>query len=157
MSQALFSEFTFIRKGTIRIVSGLTEEQIEKIPSGFPHNIHWNIGHIYVISERFYARITNSEPYFPDRIHTYFEPGTSPAGWDSSVPSIETIIQLLENQLERYKAVDQTTLDQQVQDPYTTSSGYTLNTANEFFRFGFYHEGMHIGIMKSILKLVKTS
>lgn len=154
MSQALFSELTFIRNVTIRIANELTQKQIEKTPEGFPHNIHWNLGHIYVISERFYSRITNTSPHFPDNIDTYFNPGTAPTKWDSAVPSVETIVQLLENQLKRYIEIDSSNLDKKVQEPYTTSTGFTLSTPHEFIRFGFYHEGMHIGMMKSILKLV---
>lgn len=154
MSHALFSELTFIRNVTIRIANELSQKQIEQTPEGFPHNIHWNLGHIYVISERFYSRMTNTAPHFPNNIDTYFNPGTSPINWNASVPSVETIVSLLEDQLKRYVAIDSSILDENVQEPYTTTSGFTLSTPHEFIRFGFYHEGMHIGIMKSILKLV---
>ncbi|APH06449.1 DinB family protein [Bacillus weihaiensis] len=154
MSETLFSEMRFIRQTTFHLVRDLSERQMGKIPDGFPHNIHWNLGHIYVVGERFYGRMTNSEPYFPQSIWTYFNPGTAPSNWDAAVPSIEEIISLLKDQLDRYVSVIPDNLAEPVNNPYTTSSGYTLNTGIEFYRFSFYHEGMHIGIIKSLKKFV---
>ncbi|WP_273127793.1 DinB family protein [Bacillus weihaiensis] len=48
MSETLFSEMRFIRQTTLHLVRDLSERQMGKIPDGFPHNIHWNLGHIYM-------------------------------------------------------------------------------------------------------------
>lgn len=52
MESHLFKQMDFVRGQTLKLMEGVTEEQADVIPEGFRNSIRWNLGHIYVVTER---------------------------------------------------------------------------------------------------------
>ncbi|WP_379971325.1 DinB family protein [Ectobacillus sp. sgz5001026] len=155
MSHYIFKQLQFVRKNTIRSVENLYEEASLYIPQGFNNNIKWNLGHIYVVQERFAFHFTGEKMNMPDHFMKQFGPGSKPTDWDEQVPTLRQLIALLQDQIVRIEQVLEPRITEAVKEPYTTSSGITLSSVAEFLSFSMYHEGMHFDAIKSIKRLIE--
>ncbi|TFE25592.1 DinB family protein [Cohnella luojiensis] len=155
MDQSLFDQLRFVRGQTLKLMAGVTEEQADVIPDGFRNSIRWNLGHIYVVLERFAFHYVGLPLHLPKGIKERFETGSSPLTADVSTPAptLPELERLLIEQLDRVQESLGTRLNVDVVPPYTTSAGMKLATIGEFLSFNLYHEGMHIGTIKSYKKL----
>ncbi|MFD2611478.1 DinB family protein [Paenibacillus gansuensis] len=148
MEHFLFKQMDFVRNQTLKVMEGITEELADKFPAGFRNTIRWNLGHIYVVTERFAFQYIGLPQQLPLGFKEQFENGTSPLNPVSyPVPTLKELETLLKEQQGRiYDALSQR-LKEEVQ-PYTTSAGMTLETQEQCLSFNLYHEGMHFGIIK---------
>lgn len=157
MEDYIFKQLRFVRDSTLSQVVGMKDEESLFIPKGFNNNIKWNLGHIYVIQEKFGFQIIGEETESPNFFMELFSTGTKPIDWgDQSLPSIEALIQLLKNQVDRIEHSLEGRLDDVIV-PYTTSTGLTLSTSKELISFCLYHEGMHFDAIKSIKRMIQDS
>lgn len=154
MGNYLFKQLKFVRDNTINHVKGINDEKSLYIPRGFNNNIKWNLGHIYVVQEKFAFSFIGEEIKIPDHFIELFSPGSKPEDWGEIVPSVDELIHLLENQTTRIEDVLEARFKDSVEQPYTTSKGLTLSTVEEFLSFCLYHEGMHFDAIKSIERVL---
>ncbi|MBW5445482.1 DinB family protein [Cohnella sp. CFH 77786] len=152
----LFDQAEFVRKQTLKAMEGVTEEMADKIPDGFRNSIRWNLGHVYVVLERYIFKYLELPLHVPEGFQELFEFGTSPLGWPDSVrvPTLPELEALLAGQLARVREAVGHRLRDEVPQPYTTSLGMRLSTPEEFLSFNLYHEGMHLGAVKLYKKLL---
>lgn len=154
MKHYVVKQLRFVRENTLSQVVGMKEEETLFIPKGFNNNIKWNLGHIYLIQEKFGFQIIGEETKLPNNFMELFSTGTKPVDWRNQVlPTTDELIQLLINQLERIEK----NLDGRLEDeivPYTTSTGLSLSTVKELISFCLYHEGMHFNAIKSIKRMI---
>ncbi|MGI8384121.1 DinB family protein [Robertmurraya sp. P23] len=156
MENYIFKQLRFVRDNTIGHVAEMNDESSLSIPEGFNNNIKWNLGHIYVVQEKFAFHFTGEEMKIPDQFTELFSPGTKPRDWGEEVPPIHELILLLENQVRRIEQVLKFRIKEAVEQPYTTSTGLTLSTVEEFLSFCLYHEGMHFDTIKSIKRIIQS-
>ncbi|WP_416147655.1 DinB family protein [Salipaludibacillus sp. HK11] len=156
MENYIFKQLRFVRDNTIGHVEEMNDETALTIPEGFNNNIKWNLGHIFVVQEKFAFYSAREEMNIPDRFTELFNPGTKPGDWGEEVPSIHELIFLLENQVRRVEQVLKFKVKEDVEQPYTTSTGLTLSTVEEFLSFCLYHEGMHFDAIKSINRIIQS-
>ncbi|KAB8126635.1 DinB family protein [Gracilibacillus oryzae] len=154
MENYLINQLVIVRENTINLVKGMEENTSELVPEKLNNNIKWNLGHIYVVGEKFLFQIAEEEANIPSNYSALFNPGTSPSDWKQDPPSLDELTGLLEEQINRLNSVLPGQLDDKVKNPYTTSTGFTLTTVKEFISFCLYHEGMHFGAIKNIKKLI---
>lgn len=156
MEQFLFNQVAFVRSQTLKLLDGVTEEMADQIPEGFRNNIRWNLGHIYLVLERFAFQFLNLPQELPTGFKERFERGSSPLDTPDSVPvpTLEELKNLLHEQPIRIQAALTNRLQEQIAPPYTTSSGMTLERPEQFLSFGLYHEGMHLSTIKVYKKLL---
>jgi hypothetical protein len=154
MQHFLFNQLAFVRGQTLKLMEGVTEEIADQIPEGFRNTIRWNLGHIYVVLERFAFQYMGLPQQLPVGFKEQFEYGTSPANKPDSIPAptLQELEILLKEQGERIRKVLGHRLLEMIVPPYTTSTGVTLETPEQFLSFNLYHEGMHV----SVIKLYKT-
>ncbi|WP_088011774.1 DinB family protein [Gottfriedia acidiceleris] len=148
MEQFLFNQLAFVRNQTLNVLQGLTEEMADQIPNGFRNSIRWNLGHIYVVEERFAFQHLGLPQKLPEGFKEQFEYGTTPVNAHKfHVPTLKELEDLLKEQQVRIQETLIDLLDVNV-DPYTTSAGMTLETPKQFLTFILYHEGMHFSVIK---------
>jgi hypothetical protein len=127
-------------------------EQLNQIPDGFRNNIIWNIGHIIATQQILVYQFSNCTPLVSqDFINTYRK-GTSP---QRSVDTEE--IYHIEGLLSATSQQTKTDYNHRVfkrYKPYTTSTKSTLNTVEEAVEFNNSHEGMHLGYILALQKLI---
>ncbi|MCF2943307.1 DinB family protein [Paenibacillus tarimensis] len=155
MEHYLFGQMAFVRSQTLRAAGAVTEEIADQIPEGFRNSIRWNLGHIYVIAERFYFQYLGLPMRMPEGFRDQFDNGTSPLNQSpASVPSLAELTELLGNQEERLRQLLSNRMQEQLVPPFTTSLGLTLGTPEQFVSFTLFHEGMHLATIKTYLTLL---
>ncbi len=148
MEDFLFKQLKFVRTVTLKAVNEMTEDVADTIHEGFRNNIRWNLGHIYLVHERFAFHFLGLPLIIPTNYLDLFAMGTTPLNWTIRPPALSELIQMLSEQPERISTLVDNRLDEKIEKPYTTSSGLTLETPREFLTFSLYHEGMHLSCMK---------
>lgn len=152
----LFRQLAFVRAQTLKAVEGISEETADLVPEGFRNNIRWNLGHIYVVLERFAFHYIGLPQQLPSGFKERYEFGTSPV--DSTVtgpiPTLPELAVLLSEQQDRIREALAGRLNEKLEQPYTTSTGITLETPHQFLGFSLYHEGMHFSVIKLYKRLL---
>ncbi|MNO44860.1 DinB superfamily protein [compost metagenome] len=156
MDQIVFKQIESVRSITIRAVEGLSEETLDIIPEGFNNNIRWNLGHIYLVQEKFAFYSARELRLLPESFERLFAKGTKPAEWSEKPPTLEVLIEMLAEQPKRIQEAMYNRLSEQV-TPLTTGSGVTLKTIGEFINFTLYHEGMHFNTIKLLNRFADKS
>lgn len=156
MSHYLFDQLTTAREVTLRAIEGVTEEMADRIPDGFRNHIRWNLGHLYVVQERFAFQYVGLPLQLPDGFKEMFEYGTSPLNWPDNVtpPTLPELEALLRGQSQRIQDALRDRMHEVVVPPYTTSAGFVLRSAEQLLSFNFYHEGLHVSIIRMYKKLL---
>jgi DinB superfamily len=159
--EGFFLEQTIIRH--METVRGITEQTIKRIPEeiadtipkGFNNNIRWNFGHIAFVQEKLIFGLLGEEMSIPKDYEQLFGPGTKPAKWEGTPPSLAEIAAVLAEQKTRIKDFIQGRLHEKLPTPFTNRGGITLYTAGEALLFSFYHEALHIETIKRLYRSMK--
>ncbi|MDZ5473028.1 DinB family protein [Bacillus sp. 31A1R] len=154
MEQVVLKQLEIVRQLTVNAVKDLTEETVVKIPEGFNNHIKWNLGHIYLVQERFAFFFSGEPMNLPENFDRLFGRGTKPADWNEEVPTLSELLVLLEEQPKRIQESLKGRLNESVERPYTTSSGVTLSTIGEFINFSLYHEGLHLHAISTLKRFI---
>ncbi len=127
-------------------------EQLNTIPEGFNNNMVWNIAHTIVTQQLLLYKISGLEMHIPKEWIGLFSKGTRPerALTKGEVASIDKALfstyEFLEQDLAKgvfkhYK-------------PYTTSTGMVLDSVETTITFLQFHDGLHLGSVLALAKLV---
>jgi len=150
----LFNQLAFVRKLTLKEAEGIDEETSLVVPAGFSNNIKWNLGHIYLVQERFAFYFTGDEWVMPDAFNGWFGRGTKPEDWTGKLPETDELRALLEQQTERIIQQTAHRLPHPLDEPFTTSTGLTLSSVEEMLTYSLHHEGLHSETIKSIKRVL---
>jgi hypothetical protein len=144
----LKTERQLIYKG----IENLSDEQLLKVPFSRKNNILWNLGHIIVTQQVLNYTLSGLEMRIPKEIASNFRTGSSPSVWKETpdIPEVKSLLlSLPDTLLEDYK----NGLFREFR-PYKTSTGIALNSFEEAISFNHFHEGTHVGIILSLIKLL---
>lgn len=135
-----------------KIIDNYSLEQLNTIPEGFSNNLIWNLAHIVVTQQLLVYKLSGLPMLLSDDFVDKFKKGEKPVG------------KVTQEQVDEIKALLTSTIDQTEIDfgkgifkeyqEYPTSTGFVINNAKEAMAFNNFHEGLHIGIMMSMRKLV---
>lgn len=127
-------------------------KQLNHTPKGFNNNLIWNIGHIIVAQQALIYLQSGLDGYLPSHLYQLYKPGTKPG---------ESVTQKEADELKNLlmDLVDKTEndLEQDIFKTYKermTGTGFYLSSFGDALEFNNYHEGLHLGYMKSIEKFV---
>ncbi|WP_186577212.1 DinB family protein [Aquibacillus kalidii] len=154
MENDLVKQLFIARENTINFVKDMEEATTELVPDRLNNSIKWNLGHIFVISEKFLFQLTGEDTKIPSNYSSFFNNGTRPVDWKLNPPSLDELINILSEQMNRVKLTLSGRMDEKVKELYSTSTGFELVYVREFVSFCLYHEGMHFGAMKNISKFI---
>jgi len=127
-------------------------EQLNKVPEKFNNNLIWNIGHIIAAQQSLVYKTSNLLINIPDEFFDRYKPGTRPTGAVSQndvneIRSLLTsMIHQTETDLANGKFISFTERN--------TITGFHLGNLQDALVFNNYHEGLHLGYMKSIARFV---
>jgi len=141
-----------IRAFLLGLVNDMSDDQLNKIPEGFKNNIIWNMGHL-IASQQDLCYIRGNLPIVVDEGYIkLFKSDTKPQGIISS-DAIETIQKLLLPTIDRlesdYKQRMLTSFK-----PYKNRYGVELLTIEDAINYLVLHEGIHLGYIMALKKLV---
>lgn len=143
--------FKYSRTSTLILLPKLAESLWDIQPNGWPNTIRWNAGHIYAEAEGFLHDANNNyEITRPDWMRLFLD-GSRPSEWTETdqVPSKDEIIDALmeqEGRIENFFSGKYAQQAHKVRDV----NGLMLDTIDASLQFVTWHEGIHLGIVKSL-------
>ncbi|MES2827031.1 MAG: DinB family protein [Bacteroidota bacterium] len=151
-SHPQINSLLIIRKFTLATIDGLSTEQLNEVPAGYNNNIAWNVAHM-IAAEQGVCYLRSGIPtVIPEHFYAAFKPGTKPSGFITP-DQIESIKELLLSSLVSLEA-DLAENKFSNYTPWTTRYGAEMNNITEALNFLPFHEGMHLGYIMALKRLV---
>jgi hypothetical protein len=148
----MIERYKKIRAFFLAMTEGLTTEQLNFIPEGFNNNIIWNLGHVIAAQQGVTYMKSGRELRVPQYIFDEFKGGTKPEKFYSA-EEIDNIKSLFFSTLDTFKEdLDNNYFKDYV--PFTTRYGVELSDISMVTEFLPYHEGLHIGFVSALKKMV---
>lgn len=140
------------RKLIAPFLDDFTLDQLNAIPEGFSNNLFWNIAHVVVTQQLLIYKLSGLPMLVSDELVDKYKKGSKPeqAATQAEVDQIKALL---------FDLVDQTQADYgsgvftQFTE-YPTSSGFVLKNVKDAMAYNNFHEGLHLGIIMSLKKLV---
>lgn len=142
------------RKSLKKNLETLTIEQLNKIPEGHKNNIIWNIGHVLVTEQLLAYRLSGLPTMVNEELIEKYKKGTKPEG-DVNQTEVNEIKALLEPTIEKTIEQYKNGAFKNFNEYMVSTTGNTLTNIDDSLEFILFHEGMHMGIIMSLLKEVK--
>jgi hypothetical protein len=149
------NQFDILKKNRIlilKLIENYSIEELNKIPQGFKNNIAWNVVHSLVTQQLLCYKFSNLPLKISGELVELYKKGTSPQK-DISKDDFEKIkAHFIEipNQLE----IDFNNQIFKTYKEYTTSVNVTLKDINSAIAFNNFHEGIHLGYILALKKLI---
>lgn len=140
------------RANLLKLVEGLTTEQLNHIPSRFNNNLAWHLGHVVVTQQLLCYKLSGLELAIDPVWIDMFRKGTSPhtpyAGSLHKALKAAALVSVdvFERDLEAGMF--------QKFSRYPTSFGVTLNSIEDAILFNNVHEGVHYGYVLAMRKIL---
>lgn len=146
--------FKYSRTSTLILLPKLEEKLWDIQPEGFPNTIRWNAGHVYAEAEGFlHDADHNYEITRPDWMDLFLD-GTRPSEWTGNIPTKAEIIEALREQEGRIETFFKDKLQNKASKTRDLN-GMLLDNVDSSLQFVTWHEGLHLGITKSIRDALK--
>jgi hypothetical protein len=149
-----FSFDTTLKTRTIfsQILEGLTIEQLNKIPAGFNNNIYWNIKHVVVTQQLLIYGLSSLPMLVTTEEVEDYKKGTKPTKVVAA-PDINLLKEQLFFTLEKTKKDYSEGVFKNYTE-YTVTTKSTLTNVKEAIEFNNFHEGIHLGYVLALKRLI---
>jgi len=137
---------------TLKFVENFTPEQLNRIPEGFKNNLIWNLGHLVVTQQLLWYNLSGKDMLISSEMVQKYQKGSQPNAMVGAA-EIQEIIDLLISLPKKSIADYQNGLFQ-TYNAYTTSFNVTLSSIEDAIKFNNFHEGLHVGTIMALRKLV---
>ena len=146
--------FKYSRTSTLIFLNNTDENLWDIQPDKFSNTIRWNAGHVFVTAEDY---LTDADENYQQTLPEWdqlFLDGTRPSEWTGDIPTKAEIIDALKEQEERIEKHFENILQEQASVPRDVH-GTILDTKDASLQFVTWHEGLHLGVKKSLRNVVK--
>jgi len=149
------TQFEVLKKSrelVLKVIDGLSIEQLHKTPGGYKNNIAWNVAHLVVTQQLLHYKLSGLNCLASDELIEKYKKGTVPTETftEEELEEVkELLIGLPDTLKEDYEAgifVDY--------NSYETSTGFVLDSIDTAIAFNNLHEGIHLGVIMALKKLV---
>lgn len=140
------------RHNVASTLQGLSLGQWNTIPNGFANNLIWNAAHLLVTQHLLLYGLSGQKIQISEDWVERYRKGSRPAGnvgEEEANALMDALLQKPQSSRRDYQNGVFTDFR-----TYETSFGTTLHSVEEAISFNNLHEGLHLGIMMSIRKLV---
>tara|TARA_B110000971_G_scaffold175791_1_gene181076 strand:- start:435 stop:890 length:456 start_codon:yes stop_codon:yes gene_type:complete len=135
-----------------RFLNNFSLQQLNTVPEGFNNNIIWNVAHALATQQSIMYTLSGLKPVVPQSWVDGYRKGTKPEG-DVTQEFVDAIDDALMSTMEQLKKDIEAGVFENYQ-PYTTSTKMELNSFATAFPFVLFHDGLHIGSVLALAKLV---
>ncbi|ARV06595.1 damage-inducible protein DinB [Polaribacter sp. SA4-10] len=149
------TQFDVLKKSRaliLKVIDGLTIEQLHAIPTGFKNNIAWNVAHIVITQQLLHYKLSGLDCLCPDELIEEHKKGTLPTK-NFTEEEFEEVKDLLAGLPDTLEEDFEAGIFENYTE-YPTSTGFVLNSIETAISFNNFHEGIHLGIIMCIKKLV---
>ena len=148
----LFEESIFTRNVLVGLLDAYTHNQLIHIPAEFNNSIFWNIAHLMVTPQLLCYRRSGLDIEIDEKYVKRYGKGSKPSD-DISVNDVNYVREHLNKSVLKIKS-DYEKGRFQKYEAYMTSTGIELTCIEDALRFSAFHDGIHLGIILSLKKLV---
>lgn len=141
------------RKLLYRFLKDTPREVLLNIPEGYRNNIWWNIAHTMVTQQMLVYNLSKLPMRVEKDVVNKFKMGTVPDG-TATENEIEKVAAYLFSTMEWTQEDYEKGLFKEF-DPYTTRTKVILRNVEDALNYNLYHEGLHLGVILSLLKVVR--
>ena len=148
-------QFDVLRKSrdlVLKGLEGLTLEQLHAIPEGFKNNIAWNVAHIVVTQQLLHYKLSGLNCLCPEELIESHKKGTAPTK-NFTEEEFDEVKDLLIGLPDTLQEDFEAGIFENYNE-YPTSTGYVVTSIESAISFNNFHEGIHYGIIRSLIKLV---
>lgn len=130
----------------------LTLGQLNTVPQGFNNNIIWNIAHTVVTQQLLLYKTSGLDMHVPKEWIALFSKGTKP---ERPITQDEVVV-IDQSLFSTYEQLENDLADSIFNNhkPYTTSTGMVLDSVETTITFLLFHDGLHLGSVLALAKLV---
>lgn len=134
------------------LISGMSVEQLNKIPEGFNNNIIWNIGHLIAAQESVLYRRSGLPLNIEMNFYNAYKPGSKPEH-DLGSAEIEKIKSMLFSSLDQAEAdLGKDTFREY--NNWTAYYGFEIYSVDDALSFLPFHEGLHLGSVLTFKRML---
>jgi DinB superfamily len=141
-----------VRQMLLDMVNNLTTEQLNHVPAGFNNNIIWNMGHLIAAQQSICYRRSGNGLKVSDTFFETFKPGSKPDRFFDS-NEIDEIKGLLLSTINEFEK-DYILKSFENYEIWTTRFGAEITSIDVAAEFIFFHEGLHVGCVSALKKLL---
>jgi hypothetical protein len=151
-NEFVFGSMKMVRGMTLRAIDGLSDDQLLEVRAPFHNNILWNLGHVLLVQYHLSYGPSGLALPLPEDYAATFGRGTSPSTW-TATPNIEEIKKQLDAACETVRTACGSGAFAGFK-PYPLPMGVTLSTPPEAMQFHCIHEGIHLGAISAMRKVL---
>ena len=140
------------RKILYKILKRTPPELLFKIPEGYRNNIWWNIAHVVATQQILVYKFSNLPARIDDSLVQKFRKGTLP-DISPAVEEIDHIAAFLLSTAEWAQEDYENGVFKEYNE-YKTSTKVILRNVEDALAFNLYHEGLHLGVILSLEKIL---
>lgn len=148
----IFETAIFNRKTLVHFLNELSHEQLIKIPENFNNSIFWNIAHILVTQQLLTYKLSGMPLNIDVNLVEKYTKGSKA----TTVVSKEEV-DYVKNNLVSVVLKTQEDYKNGVfknYSKYDTSVNISLNNIDDSLKFMAFHDGIHLGVILSLKKVV---
>ena len=153
MQALLLDAIKTTRANALNLISDLSVAQLNHVPENFNNNIIWNLAHMVVTQELLTYGLSGLKGICPPELIEAYKKGTKPQAEAVSAVQIEEIKTLLTTSVDRFAADYEKGIFKTFKT-YPTSYNITLESIDDAILFNNIHEGLHLGSILALKKLV---
>lgn len=147
-----FQLLKITRQNILNVVQDLDETALNHIPPNFNNNLAWNLGHVLVTQELLCYKMAGLPCNIKEEWITKYKKGSKPSA-TIAMDEIQLIKDLLLTKVDRTQAAYEAEKFT-AYNTYTTSYNATLNSIENAINFNNVHEGLHLGYMMALKRLL---
>lgn len=141
------------RKYLLSFTADLSIDELNRIPPTFNNNIIWNLAHLISAQQNVcYAR-TGLDVVIDQTLFTAYKPDTKPSGYVDA-EQVSTIKDLFISTIDKLESDYHNNVFRNY-NAWTNRYGVTHNTIEDTINFLIFHEGLHVGYIMPLKRLVK--
>lgn len=146
--------FEYSRAAVLIALGNTKEGTWDTKIENFPNTIRWNAGHMYITAEDYLSKADKDYEIIHPEWYDFFIDGTSPFKWEEEPPSVVEIMDALKKQGKRIMEFFQGKVKNRASE--TVDIRYLkLDTVDAALQFVTWHDGIHLGIVKSMQNVLK--
>ena len=152
MTEKQLDIIRYPRLTILKTLDGFSLDQLNNIPAGFNNNIIWNLGHMIAAQQGICYKRAGLDTWVSDSFFNAYKSETKPEGPvdAAAFEEIKTLLTTSIDELEHdYK--NGIFLNYPV---WTTRYGVEITSIDDAIAFLPFHEGLHIGYIMALRKLV---
>lgn len=136
----------------LKLIEGLSMEQLNKIPEGSNNNIAWNIAHLVVTQQLLCYKLSSLPCSISTEMIELYKKGTVPTS-EMSKAEFEAVKEQFMALPVKFEEDYKKGIFKSYNE-YTTSVNVTLTDIDSAATFNLFHEGIHLGAILGLRKLV---